>query len=42
MQDIIILLGMLVIYLAPIAAIGWIIYRVVKGSGGKGNSITGD
>lgn len=32
----------LAILLAPIVAIGWIIYRLVKGSGGNNNSITGN
>jgi hypothetical protein len=32
----------LAILLAPIVAIGWIIYRLIKGSGGNKNSITGD
>jgi hypothetical protein len=39
MKDILILLGMLVIFLAPIVAIGWIVYRAIKGSGGDNYSI---
>ncbi len=42
MQEILILLGMLFIFIAPIGAFIWIIYRLVKGSSGNNNSITGD
>jgi hypothetical protein len=31
----------LAILIAPIAAIGWIIFRLIKGSGGDNTSITG-
>jgi flagellar biogenesis protein FliO len=41
-QDIFILVGMLLIFLAPILAVIWIIYRLIKGSGGNNNSITGN
>lgn len=33
---------LLAVLLAPLAAIIWIIYRLVKGSGGNNNSITGN
>lgn len=41
-KDIFIIIGMLLLFLAPFVAIGWIIYRLIKGSGGNSNSITGD
>lgn len=42
-QDILIIVGILLLFLAPFIAIGWIIYRLVKSSGGsKKNSIIGD
>lgn len=31
----------LAILIAPIAAVIWVIYRLIKGSGGDNNSITG-
>lgn len=40
-QDIFILVGILLAAFAPFVAIGWIIYRLIKGSGGNNNSITG-
>jgi hypothetical protein len=42
MRDLIFLLGYLLILVLPIIAIIWVIYRLAKGSGGKGPSITGD
>lgn len=42
MGDIIRLVGFLLILVAPFVAIVWIIYRLIKGSGGNNNSITGD
>ncbi len=42
MGDIIKLFGLLLILVAPFVAIVWIIYRLIKGSGGNNNSITGD
>lgn len=42
-QDIFILVGILLAAFAPFAAIGWIIYRLIKGSSSKNNnSIIGD
>jgi hypothetical protein len=41
MGDIIRLGGFLLILIAPFVAIGWIIYRLIKGSSGNNNSITG-
>ena len=40
--EIIKLIGLLLLLAAPFVAIIWIIYRLVKGSGGNNNSITGD
>ncbi len=39
--DIIRIIGLLLLLVAPFVAIIWIIYRLVKGSGGSNNSITG-
>jgi hypothetical protein len=39
MRDIIFGLGFLLILVAPVAAIGWIIYRFVKGSSGNDYTI---
>lgn len=39
--EIIKLIGLLLLLAAPFAAIIWIIYRLIKGSGGNNNSITG-
>ena len=41
MREIFNVAGLLLIYILPVIAIGWIIYRLVKGSK-KGPSITGD
>lgn len=41
-QDIFIIVGVLLIFLAPFVAIGWVIYRLIKGGGGNNNSITGN
>lgn len=40
--EIIKLIGLLLLLAAPFVAIIWIIYRLVKGSGGNNNSITGN
>jgi hypothetical protein len=39
MRDIIIGIGFLIILAAPIVALGWLIYRLIKGSGGNDYSI---
>ncbi len=41
MRDIFIGVTLLLVMLLPFGAIGWIVYRVIKGSGGNNNSITG-
>ncbi|HRH43565.1 MAG TPA: hypothetical protein PKY82_18190 [Pyrinomonadaceae bacterium] len=40
--DLIKLIGLLLLLIAPFVAIVWILYRLVKGSGGNNNSITGN
>lgn len=42
MGDLIRLIGVLLILIAPVVAVIWIIYRLVKGNGGNNNSITGN
>ena len=39
--EIIKIIGLLLLLAAPFVAIIWIIYRLIKGSGGNNNSITG-
>ncbi len=41
MRDIFIGVTLLLVMLLPLAAIGWIVYRMIKGNGGNNNSITG-
>ena len=42
MRDLFFAAGFILILILPIIAIGWIIYRLAKGSSDKGTSITGD
>ncbi len=41
MRELFFIVTYLLIILLPFAAFGWIVYRMIKGSGGSNNSITG-